>query len=228
MPTACPPSSPPAICCTVAASRGATVLLGVDGTRDGRRARASFLRRNADVPTIVIAVGPGAQIAEVLGELGALVPDPLFTLERARVCKRGGRLIAAPHELPGADAQGLGIWQKLMVFTSQSATHGRHSIALEIVRRLRAAGAAGATTLPGIWGFHGDHPPHGDRFLQLRRRVPAVTVTVDTPERIARSFAIIDELTTEHGLVTSEMVPAFNALSETRQIGGLRLADLDF
>ncbi len=207
---------------------GATVLLGVDGTRDGRRERASFLGRNADVPMIVIAVGPGAQIVELLGELCTLVPEPLFTLERARVCKRDGRLIAAPHELPGADARGLGIWQKLMVFTSQSATHGRHSIALEIVRRLRAAGAAGATTLPGIWGFHGDHAPHGDRFLQLRRRVPAVTVTVDTPERIARSFAIIDELTTEHGLVTSEMVPAFSAMSETRQVGGLRLADLDF
>ncbi len=207
---------------------GATVLLGVDGTRDGRRARASFFGRNADVPTIVVAVGPGDQIAGVLPDLGRLVREPLFTLERVRVCKRDGVLLAAPHELPEADDRGLGIWQKLMVYTSQGATHGGHSIALELVRRLRAAGAAGATTLPGIWGFHGDHAPHGDRLLQIRRHVPAVTVTVDTPQRIARSFAIIDELTSEQGLVTSEMVPAFTALSATQRVGGLRLADLDF
>ena len=35
-----------------------------------------------------------------------------------------------------------------------------------------------------------------------------VTVIVDTPERIARWFAIVDEVTGETGLVTSEMVPA--------------------
>ena len=51
---------------------------------------------------------------------------------------------------------------------------------------------------------------------------------IDTPERIARSFEIIDELTTEHGLVTSEMVPAMTAMSETEQRGGLRLANHDF
>ena len=51
---------------------------------------------------------------------------------------------------------------------------------------------------------------------------------IDTPERIARSFAIIDELTSEHGLVTSEMVPAVTALAENQRRGGLRLADLDF
>jgi hypothetical protein len=51
---------------------------------------------------------------------------------------------------------------------------------------------------------------------------------VDTPERTARAFDIIDELTREHGLVTSEMVPAMAALSETERIGGLKLADHDF
>jgi PII-like signaling protein len=54
--------------------------------------------------------------------------------------------------------------------------------------------------------------------------VPVVTIAVDTPPRTARAFAIIDELTTEHGLVTSEMVPAVAALSESERRGGLRLA----
>jgi len=203
----------------------ATVLLGVDGTRDGRRARASLLGRNTDVPTIVSAVGPGPQIVAALPELATLLPQARITLERTRLCKRDGTLLAFPPEPPSTDERGLGIWQKLTVVTSQSALHEGHAIAPEIVRRLLASAAAGVTTLPGIWGFHGDHPPHGDRFLQLRRHVPVVTTTVDTPDRIAESFAIVDELTREHGLVTSEIVPAFTALSQTQRVGGLRLAE---
>jgi PII-like signaling protein len=67
-----------------------------------------------------------------------------------------------------------------------------------------------------------------DRLLAIRRHVPVVTVTIDTPQRTARSFAIIDQLTTEHGLVTSEMVPAVRAISATEQRGGLRLARHDY
>ena len=50
-------------------------------------------------------------------------------------------------------------------------------------------------------------PPHGDRLLQLGRHVPAVTIVIDSPERIAVAFNVIDELTTEQGLVTSETIP---------------------
>ncbi len=207
---------------------GATVLLGVDGTTRGRRARAKFFGRNADVPMMIIAVGSGERIARVLPELGSLLHEPLLTLERIRVCKRDGELLATPHELPATDEHGLAMWQKLMVYASQSATHDGRPLSLEIVRRLRAADAAGATNLRGIWGFHGDHAPHGDKLFQVRRHVPVLTITIDTPERTERSFAIIDELTSEHGLVTSEMVPALTAMSETEQQGGLRLADHEF
>ena len=69
-------------------------------------------------------------------------------------------------------------------------------------------GDRGATTERGMWGFHGDHAPHGDRLLQLGRHVPAVTVVIDAAERSAAAFAVIDELTASHGLVTSELVPA--------------------
>ncbi len=207
---------------------GATVLLGVDGTRRGRRTRARFFGSNAEVPTMIIAVGAGDRIAAALPELGGLLRDPLVTLERVRLCKRDGQLLARPHSLPGTDERGLAIWQKLMVYTSQAATHDGRPLSLEIIRRLRRSELAGATSLRGVWGFHGDHPPHGDQFLQLRRHVPVVTITVDTPPRTARAFQIIDELTAEHGLVTSEMVPAVAALSESEQVGGLRLARHDF
>jgi PII-like signaling protein len=207
---------------------GASVLLGVDGTRNGHRARARFFSANANVPTMLLAVGSGARIAQVLPELTRQLREPLLTLERVRVCKRDGQLLARPHELPERDAGGLGLWQKLMIYTSQSATHEGRPLTLQLIRRLRESDAAGATTLRGIWGFHDAHAPHGDRFLQVRRHVPVVTIVIDTPERIARSFQIVDALTAEHGLVTSELVPAMSALSETETRGGLRLARHEF
>ncbi|HXA54982.1 MAG TPA: DUF190 domain-containing protein [Solirubrobacteraceae bacterium] len=203
---------------------GATVLLGVDGTRNGRRARARFFSRNAEVPMIVLAVGAGERIAAALPELGRMLREPLLTLERVRVCKRDGQLLVAPHEPPATDERGLSAWQKLTVICSQSATHEGQPLNVQLIRRLRSGHAAGATSLRGIWGFHGEHPPHGDRLLQIRRHVPVITVAIDTPEQIARAWAIVDELTAEHGLVTSELVPAFSAMSAGGSWGGLRLA----
>ncbi len=187
---------------------GATALLGVDGTAHGQRQRATFFSRNAETPMMVISVGSGEQIGRVLPELGALLRRPLLTLERISICKRDGERLAAPSALPGTDETGMPLWHKLMVYTSEAAQCDGRPIHRTVVRRLRAAGIGGATTLRGVWGFHGDHAPHGDRLLQLGRRVPAVTIVVDTPERIAAAFSAIDELTGEQGLVTSETVPA--------------------
>ena len=177
---------------------GATALLGVDGTAHGRRQRAAFFSRNAEVPMMVIAVGAGDQISRVLPELGALLRRPLLTLERVLVCKRDGRSIAVPG--------GSGEWQKLIVYTSEAMRHQGQPVHRAIIRRLRSAGIGGATTLRGIWGFHGDHAPHGDRLLQLGRHVPTVTIVIDTPERIAPAYPVIDELTSERGLVTCETI----------------------
>lgn len=203
---------------------GASVLLGVDGTAHGARRRARFFARNAAVPMMVISVGTGARIAAVLPELERQIERPLVTLERVRVLKRDGALLADPHVLPEQDFAGLGIWQKLMVYTGEQAHHNGRSVYLELVRRLRAAGAAGATSLRGVWGYHGDHTPHGDTFWQLRRRVPIVTVVVDTPDRIREWFGIVDELTSETGLVTSEIVPAYRASAGGSRRGGFELA----
>jgi PII-like signaling protein len=203
---------------------GATVLLGVDGTAHGVRQRATFFGRNAEVPLMVIAVGDGDRIAEALPELGAMLARPLITLERIRVCKRDGEKLSDPPHVPNADPSGLGIWQKLMVYAGEQSRHGGHPLSGQVVRALRDAGAAGATSLRGIWGYHGDHKPHGDSFWQIRRRVPVITVIVDTPERIRSWFAIVDELTDETGLVTSELVPAFRATAGELERGGLQLA----
>lgn len=206
---------------------GATVLLGVDGTANGVRKRARFFAANTQVPLMVIAVGHVARIADVLPDLETLLSKPLITLERVQICKRDGQKLAEPHLLPETDPSGLGIWQKLMVYAGEQARTGDgHPLHHQLIRTLREAGASGATSLRGIWGYHGDHRPHGDSFWQLRRRVPILTVIVDTPERIASWFALIDELTTRTSLVTCEMVPAFRATGPTLTRGGLRLARL--
>lgn len=203
---------------------GATAFLGVDGTLRGDRERARFFGRNRDVPMMVIAVGEGSRIARVLPELGGLLRRPLLTLERVRVCKRDGELIERPHALPATDEHGFEVWQKLMIYTSEASKHGGHPVHTALVRRLREAGLAGATALRGIWGFHGDHAPHGDRALSLARHVPVTTIVIDKPERIAAGFDIVDELTAERGLVTSEMVPAMTSIHGEERHGGLGLS----
>jgi PII-like signaling protein len=194
---------------------GATALLGVDGTAHGERERAAFFSRNAGTPMMIIAVGSGMRIARVLPELGALLRQPLLTLERVRICKRDGELLCRPptagESRAGTDESDRPLAHKLMIYTSEAALHDGQPIHRSIVRRLRAAGISGATTQRGMWGFHGDHPPHGDRLLQLGRHVPAVTIVIDAPERIQAAFDIIEDLTAEQGLVTCETVPVTRA-----------------
>jgi PII-like signaling protein len=168
---------------------------------------------------MVIAVGSGDRIGLVLPELGGLLRRPLMTLEQVRICKRDGQLINRPETALGADDHGFPFWQKLTVYTSEAARHEGQPIHRAIVRRLRSARISGATTHRGIWGFHGDRPPHGDRFLQVGRHVPAVTTVIDSAERISAAFDVIDEITSERGLVTSEILPAIRATSEQYQRG---------
>jgi PII-like signaling protein len=203
---------------------GATALLGVDGTAHGTRQRAAFFSRNTGTPLMVIAVGAGERIVRVLPELGGLLRRPLLTLERVRLCKRDGVLLATPSVLPETDDSGMPVWHKLMVYTSEAAVHEGQPVHRAIVRQLRAAGISGATTQRGFWGFHGDHAPHGDRLLQLGRHVPALTVVIDSPERIATAFAVIDELTAEQGLVTSEWVPAIRPAGRAEEAPAAGLA----
>jgi len=188
---------------------GASVLLGVDGTAHGERRRARFLARNAEVPLMVVSVGEPGRLATALERIAALVPAaPLATLERVEVLKRDGVRLASPSPLADADAAGRPLWRMLSVYASEQSRHRGATLHTTLVRRLRAEGAAGATALRGIWGYHGDHEPHGDRLWSVRRRVPVVTVVLDRPQAADRWLGLIDELTDETGLVTSEIVPA--------------------
>ena len=203
---------------------GGTALLGVDGMAHRERRRARFFSRNESVPMMVVAVGAGERVAQALPVLDRLLRDPIVTLERVRVCKRDGAQVSSQAQLPEHDATGLGIWQKLTIHAGEQARHRGRPLHTELIRRLRAEGASGATSLRGVYGFSGDHAPHGDRLFHVRRRVPALTTIVDRPDRVERWFEIVDEVTDEAGLVTSELVPAYHAVASTSRVGGTRLA----
>jgi PII-like signaling protein len=208
---------------------GASVFLGVDGTRHGRRQRARFFSRNIDIPVMIIAVGTGDQAAAAIPELEAMLRQPLLTLERAQLCKRDGQVVARPIALPATDDNGRALWQKLMVYTSEATLHDGVPIHRAIVQRLFDSDAArGATVLRGIWGFHGDHEPHGDKLIQLTRQVPVTTIVVDSPDRIAASFDIIDDVTQRHGLITSELVPALVSIDDGERVGETSLARYEY
>lgn len=204
---------------------GATVLLGVDGTLDGARRRARFFSANAEVPVMVISTGPSGLIGRVIPELRAALDEPLMTLERVQVLKRDGEIVADLEQLPDSDERGMSLWRKLMLYSSEQARFGGHPVHVEAIRRLRREGAPGATALRGVWGFDGLHDPHGDAFWRLRRSVPTLTVVVDAPSRSRRWLAVLDEITPERGLITSEVVPAFRATGPDIRHGGLRLAN---
>src|SRR5207245_7836336 len=123
--------------------------------------RARFFGRNADVPVAVVAIGAAPAIAAALPALGSLFEHPLLLIERVRVCKLAGARLATPSELPETDPSGLPLWQKLMVHAPETARHDGQPLYAALIRRLRQAGAPGATALRGFWGYQGDQTPHG-------------------------------------------------------------------
>jgi PII-like signaling protein len=193
---------------------GATVLSGIDGADPdhGRLRQGQFLRRDADVPLMVIAVGAGDRIAMLLPELGAMFRRPLMTIEKVRLCKRDGLFVGRPRPAPGtADPDhrtGMTAQLKLTIYTSEAARHDGQPVHRAITARLSSADLGVATTARGIWGYHGDHAPHGDHFPRQVRHVPLVTTVIGAPERISAAFDAIDPLTAERGLVTAETVMA--------------------
>ena len=195
---------------------GVDVCLGVDGTVAGLRRRAQFFSRNGDVPLSIVGVGTAGQAREAAAELRAILPDAIVTVTPVTVCKTEGVRVA------GAPVSGAP-FQKMIVHTSEASLHDGQPIHRALMQRLKDSDhASGATVLRAIWGFRGTERPHGDRFLQLARRVPVSTVIVDTAANIAASYPLVDEVTGHEGLVTVESLQGMLEIH-----GGHRLGALD-
>jgi PII-like signaling protein len=187
---------------------GATVLPGVSGTVGGRPEQPRFPRATGG-PLMVVAVGGGRQIAMALPELGGLFRHPLMTVATVMLCKRDGQVISRPETLATVDMTepaDMTPHVKLTVYTSEAAHSDGQPAHRAIIHQMRAAGVSGATCHRGIWGYHGDHAPHGDHFLRHSHHVPVVTTVIDTPDRIGAAFRVVDALTPDRGLVTAETV----------------------
>ncbi len=167
---------------------------------------------------MIVSVGPPEPLQRSLPELAELLPAPVVTLERIAQVKHDGELLEPLPAVAGADG-----WQTIRVYTRRTADVRGHPLYDELTRRLREAGAAGATTILGDWGFSSDEPPHGDKFGRVASHRPTYSVCIDRPARIAELWPIIDELTTEHAIVTSQFVPGYRERSGDTVHGSLRL-----
>jgi PII-like signaling protein len=195
---------------------GATAFLGVDGTVHGERRRARFLSRNRDVPVMIVSVGPPDAMAQAAAGLERLADRPVVTVEGIQICKRDGELLEAPR--PASAPRDAPMWRKLMVHAPGDTHVGGEALHQLLVEQLRRNGAAGATSLRGIWGFSGGGAPHGDSALALRRPSPVVTIAIDHANGMDGAWQAVDELTGGAGLVTSELVPGHRAIPVERSV----------
>ncbi|MCL4287805.1 MAG: DUF190 domain-containing protein [Thermoleophilia bacterium] len=203
---------------------GGAAFVGVDGTLAGERRRARFFARNAGTPAMLVSVGSAESFGRARAGLASISAGAAAVVERVRILKRDGRWLGELPRVEPEDAAGLGRWIKLMLHSAEQNHFAGRPVHIEAVHRLRRENARGATAIRGIWGYHGDHAPHGDTIRSLRRRVPTLTVAVDTPEASARWLEILDEITPERGLITCEVVPAYQATFEGSCYGGLSLS----
>jgi PII-like signaling protein len=203
---------------------GAIVLRGVDGTLNGRRGRARLFAPNGDAPMVIISVGPANLLRRSLPRLGDVLREPVVTLEGIAQVKHDGHLLEPPPMLSAART-GRDVWQTIRVYTRRVAEVGGHPLYSELTRRLRAAGAAGATTILGEWGFSSDEVPHGDKLGRVVSHQPTYTVYIDRPEKVAEVWPLIDEVTAEHGIVTSLLVPGYRERAGETVHGSLDAAE---
>jgi PII-like signaling protein len=158
-----------------AGADAAIALLGIDGLSSGRRRRAGFFSANRDVPMLVSAVGSWPALGRAWAEISRLVPEAFAEASHA-----GAAFGDGPAGEPGSDRD-----VRVAVYGGGLPPGGGVGQQQLLVRRLRRAGAAGATAFQGIFGFAGEQAPHAESFLTLRRRIPVLTEFVDSEQRCA-------------------------------------------
>lgn len=200
----------------------AAAFLGVDGITAGRRRRAAFFGRNAAVPVLTVAVGTAPAADEAVRLLRALLPSALMTVAPIQLCKGPGVPVHRAAPVPPTGDLGPAHWQKVTVHTCEADLHRGLPVHRTLVRRLRESPtAAGVTVLRGVWGFAGESEPGGDMMFQIGRHVPVTTEFIDTPDRIAACFDLVDEVTEEHGVVTCAAISAVASIDGGARRGGI-------
>jgi PII-like signaling protein len=147
------------------------VVAGVDGSTRGNRERAAFFSSNAGVPVLISAIVPASGIDAVRAWLASDLPEVL---------------LEALDPVSVSSGAGSDEWQRLTVYGSERVGSDGRPLHSTLMRTVRREGGAGATAIPGIYGFTGPSEPRGDAFLQGRRRVPVITEIVDSASNCER------------------------------------------
>ncbi|MBO0714251.1 MAG: DUF190 domain-containing protein, partial [Acidimicrobiales bacterium] len=157
--------------------------------------------------------------------LADLLATPLITLERVALVKHEGEPLE-PFPVRTFGDHGAGSWQSLEIYSRRSSTYEGRAVYAEMTRRLRRLGAAGVTTISGEWGFSSEETPHGDKLWRRDSYLPTCTRYVDHVQKVLEMWPVIDELTSEHGIVTSQFVAAYRertpAVGDGREPDALR------
>ncbi|MEZ5078008.1 MAG: DUF190 domain-containing protein [Solirubrobacterales bacterium] len=204
---------------------GAVALPGADGVLRGERARLRVLSVRDRPIVAIVSVGPRELLARCLPSLAEALQDPLVTLEAIAQVKHDGQLLEPPPSVTAGAGGEPDLWQTIRVYTRRSAQVDGRALYSELTHRLREAGAAGATTVFGDWGFSSDEPAHGDRLGRIGSQRPSYTVYIDRPERVAEIWPVVDEVTAEHGIVTSLLVPGYRERVGEDTHGSLDVAE---
>ena len=193
---------------------GSIVLTGVNGVLHGDRRRARIASRNRGVPAMVIAVGAAERVAAALPRIRAIAGRHLAIVERVSILRRDGAPVGPLPTVPGRDAAGLELRQRLTVTAGERDGAGARPFHVELIRALREVRAGGATALRGAWGHTGADARHAERLLAVRRSGPVLVTVVERPAAMARLWPVVERATERHGLVTCELVPT------ARVVGG--------
>ena len=190
---------------------GATALIGVDGTKDGERRRGRLSAHSPELPALIIAVdrarvlagGGGAAVFALSGRVAdgeadravqvAWSPGPSRRADRPRAAR-----LAQARRLHG---------RRSPPRQQATANSPRGSVA---GRRCRRCGGR-----KGHLGFALGDPIRPDPGWFAYRKASIVTTIVDTSDRVARWFELIDDLTGDDGFVTCERVTRLEAICDS-------------
>jgi uncharacterized protein len=84
--------------------------------------------------------------------------------------------------------------RRLMVIVDEDARFNHKPLFMEIVRRARDAGLAGASAFRGVEGFGPSHHLHTNRILSLDEDMPVMIIIIDTAVNIDRFAPQLAEL----------------------------------
>lgn len=107
----------------------------------------------------------------------------------------------------------------IVVGEQDRASHGRHSLATELVHMAHSAGLAGATVVRGVEGYGKSNHIHTTRILSLSDDLPLIVTIVDRADAVERFVDQVLPLV-EGGLVTVEDVDVRHYVRHPEPGGG--------